>query len=206
MNQAKETPRARQAWADYLAMGPDRSLARLHTLYVKRGQKRGASGAPTKRMSQLEAWSSKFGWQDRLRSLADQQVAAAEQAERVRIRMIMETGFAQAHERVAVLKELADCLLTDLRDPEKRWLRDIKGIGHGDNWTQIEIDRFNAGELEQLRALLDDIAKETGGRPKTVKVDIETRIRLIAREMGLDEDETVAEAQRILEASSAASR
>jgi hypothetical protein len=84
-----------------------------------------------------------------------------------------------------VLKELADTLLADLRDPAKRWLRDVKGIGQGENWTQIEIERFNAAELEQLRGLLADIAKETGGRPKTIRLDVEHRIRVMARELGL---------------------
>jgi hypothetical protein len=37
----------------------------------------------------------------------------------------------------------------------------VKGIGLGENWTQIEIERFNTAELEQLRGLLAEIAKET---------------------------------------------
>lgn len=139
-----------------------------------------------------------FDWQQRLRAIADEHVAAAEQAERDRIRQIMATGFAQPHERVQVLKELAETLLADLRTEDKRWLRDVKGIGQGDNWTEVNIVRFNAAELAELRGLLDDIAKETGGRPKTIRIDIEAKIRVMAREMGLDEDEAVAEAERLL--------
>lgn len=163
--------------------------------------------APTHRLATLKGWSRRFGWQARLQEISDQAAADATAGERQRVREIMETGFATAHERVAVLKELAGTLLEDLRDPEKRWLRDVKGIGQGDNWTQVDIVRFNAAELAEFRALLDDIAKETGGRPKTIRVDIEQRIRIMAVQMGLDPDEAVAEAGRLLrEANSATAR
>lgn len=174
-------------------MGQGRSLDKLHARY-----RAATTAVPTRRIGTLKCWSGMFDWQDRLKAIADDQVAAAVAAEAARIREIMASGFAQPHERVAVLKELASTLLDDLRAEDKRWLRDIKGIGAGDNWTQVDVVRFNAAELEQLRGLLDDIAKETGGRPKTVRVDIEHRIRIMAREMGLDEDEAVAEAERLL--------
>jgi hypothetical protein len=194
----KETSRARQAWADYLAMGPGRSLEKLLALYSERRQSGRRASVPARRLRTLYDWSSTFGWQARLQAITDGHIAAATAAEAARIRGIMETGFARPVERVAVLKDLAETLLADLRDPQKRWLRDVKGIGQGDNWTQVEIERFNAAELEQLRALFDDIAKETGGRPKTIRIDIEQKIRVMAREMGLDEDEAVAEAERLL--------
>src|SRR5258707_2612204 len=201
MTVAGETPRARQAWADYVALGPGRSLDQLAERYQT-----ATGSAPTRRIGTLKRWSGVFDWQDRLQAIANEQVAAATTAEAARIREIMATGFAQPHERVAVLKELADTLLQDLRDPSKRWLRDVKGIGQGDNWTQVDIERFNSAELEQLRGLLDDIAKETGGRPKTIRVDIEHRIRVMALQMGLDPDAVVEEAQRILESGRAAAR
>ncbi len=201
MTVAGETPRARQAWADYVALGPGRSLDQLAERYQT------ATGStPTRRIGTLKRWSGVFNWQERLQAIANEQIATATAAEAARIREIMATGYAQPHERVAVLKELADTLLADLRDPAKRWLRDMKGIGQGDNWTQVDIVRFNAAELEQLRGLLDDIAKETGGRPKTIRVDIEHRIRVMALQMGLDPDAVVEEAQRILESGRGADR
>lgn len=202
----RETARARQAWADYLALGPDRSLAKLQALYAQRVRSAGKAGVPTRHLSRLERWSTLFGWQQRIQDFTEQQVreatAAAAAAEAARIREIMETGVALTHERVDVLKEMVGHLLEDLRDPEKRWLKDVKGIGWGDKWAQVDIERFNAAELEQLRGLLDDIAKETGGRPKVVRIDLEAKIRVMAREMGLDEEAAVVEAQRILEAGS----
>jgi len=79
----------------------------------------------------------------------------------------MEAGYALSHERVAALKRLAEKLFDELQDPEKLWLRDYKGGGKA---GFREIQRFNAAEVEQLRGLLDDIAKEKGDRRE--KVDL----------------------------------
>jgi hypothetical protein len=72
----------------------------------------------------------------------------------------MEQGLAVDHERVKALKELADTLLDELRQYDRRWVRDVKQIGSGDSAERVDIERFNASEVEQLRGLLDDIAKE----------------------------------------------
>jgi hypothetical protein len=77
----------------------------------------GTESAPTHRLTTLKGWSSLYGWQDRLQAIADAQVSEVVLAEGARIRELMETGFALTDERVGVLKELADTLLADLRDP-----------------------------------------------------------------------------------------
>jgi hypothetical protein len=63
----KETAKAAQAFADYVALGPDRSFAKLAAIKGKNGSYIG----------QLEIWSSKHHWQDRLKDLAQQQLAEA---------------------------------------------------------------------------------------------------------------------------------
>jgi hypothetical protein len=149
----RETPRAAQAWADYLALGPDRSLAKLLHRYQT------ASNPPTRRLKSLADWSAAFDWQGRLRAIADEQASAAQEAQRQYIASIMETGFGLPHERVAVLKRLAGVLLDELTadgDDNRRWVSEMKRYGL--------VERFNRGEFETLRGLLDDIAKETGGR------------------------------------------
>lgn len=191
-----ESPKARQAWADYVALGPGRSLEAL----VERYQTEKGSGrsVPSVRLATLADWSRSFGWQARLQAQADRAAAEAEAEQRRYIRSIMEEGFGLAHERVRLLKELADKLRGELLDGGRLWVEDVKGIGQGERWQTVPIERFNSAEVEQLRGILDDIAKETGGRPKTVKVDIEAKVRLMARSLGLDPDAAVAEAQRIL--------
>lgn len=160
----RETPKAAQAWADYLALGPDRSLAKLHAQYEAR-QKHGESTAPTTTLRQLEKWSAAFDWQGRLKAIVDSAAAAAEERQRAYIAAIMDEGFGLPHERVAALKTLAGALVDELTGAEhRRWVSEPKQLGHGEGATIIRVERFNRAEVESLRGLLDDIAKETGGR------------------------------------------
>lgn len=95
------------------------------------------------------------------------QVAAEAEAERLRI---MSSGFALAHNRVKALNALADLLFGEANIYDRRWLPDVKAIGSGRDGTfeKVDVVHFNAGLLEQLRGALDDLAKETGGRVRSV--------------------------------------
>jgi hypothetical protein len=162
-----ETDQARQAWLDYRALGPDRSLEKLARLYQTR-IKAGAK-VPTKQLSRLQIWSRAHTWQARLADAAreeERQIADQEAAYR---RRIMESGYALIHERVKDLNRLARALVNDLGlgddDTAPRfWLKDVKGLGAGDTFRTVEIERFNATQIEQLRKTLDDIARELGQR------------------------------------------
>jgi hypothetical protein len=72
-------------------------------------------------------------------------------------------GFSQKEKRVHVLSLLAALMTQDLTGG-LLWLEDEKGVGSGDAAKTIEIERFNASEVAQLRGVLDDIAKEMGHR------------------------------------------
>lgn len=58
----KETTKAAQAFADYVALGPRRSLRALAELYVDRGY---AKSIPTQ-LATLKRWSTEHRWQDRI--------------------------------------------------------------------------------------------------------------------------------------------
>lgn len=164
----RETPRAKQAWADYVALGAERSLDKLAELYQSRtklGLNSDLSGVPTSQVSRLKYWSVQFGWQARLAALADAEATAAAEREAAYRRSIFEEGFGLAHERVRALKVLAEKLSDELADDSKLWVRDYKLLG----LSVREIARFNTGEVEQFRGLLDDIAKEKSER-KEIKV------------------------------------
>jgi len=88
----------------------------------------------------------------------------AETREAVHRREIMESGYALVWERVRALKELAVTLFAELQDPSRRWVREAKVVGSGKNAREVVVERFNATEVEQLRGVLADLAKETGGR------------------------------------------
>lgn len=86
-------------------------------------------------------------------------------------------GLAKSEERIKVLKTIAERMLTDLiaEDPanEKVWLNRMKGIGTGPNFIPYTYKEFNAGQIKELRGLLNDIALETGGRdPKSAAASI----------------------------------
>jgi hypothetical protein len=58
----KETPKAAQALADYVAMGPGRSLSKLAAQYVIQNRYKTKATA----RSILEQWSIKYQWQARI--------------------------------------------------------------------------------------------------------------------------------------------
>jgi hypothetical protein len=75
----------------------------------------------------------------------------------------MVEGYALVETRVHKLGMLAALLEADLFGGAL-WLEDAKGIGSGDVADIFEFESFNDAEVKQYRALLDDIARETGGR------------------------------------------
>jgi hypothetical protein len=70
LTDAKESAKAQEAFAEYVALGPHRSLAKLAQRYAKNGKTAAV-------LRQLEYWSSDFHWQDRLKQLAAEQLTSA---------------------------------------------------------------------------------------------------------------------------------
>jgi hypothetical protein len=171
----QESPRAQQAWADYLALGELRSLAALVAEYQSR-----TTAVPTRQLSRLKFWSTTFDWQGRLATITADAVAAAEAQEAAYRHEVLTTGYAQSHERIATLNELASILheeLTTKGPRNRRWVRDVKQVGSGEDAERVDIERFNGAEVAQLRGLLDDIAKELGERKEHVEHGGEIGIR-----------------------------
>lgn len=98
----------RQALADYLAMGPQRSLVKLHQYYEAT-----ANGGPC--LQTLKNWSKKHGWQ-KAAARHDERVAAqiAERAERVAV----EKGFDQVAAFAEIIEHGAVALREFIKDPE----------------------------------------------------------------------------------------
>ncbi len=62
----QETQRAKTAYAEYLAMGPGRSLEKLLAEYQERKRTGKGASVPTTRYATLADWSRKHGWQARV--------------------------------------------------------------------------------------------------------------------------------------------
>lgn len=170
----RESRKAMIACNDFLRMGPGRTLVSLFQVYSQTPE-----NAATKSKNTLGDWSKRYNWQARAELYdAEMDARKTEEAERRRVE-ILNSGFALDYERVMALKEIADLLLTDIREQvdvesvgdnppvstrPNVWLADVKQIGGGEDAERVDIVRFNAALFEQFRAALEDIAKETGGR------------------------------------------
>ena len=149
-----ESDRAVLALNDYLRLGAGRSLRKLAQKYAKTRQ----STPPTDSIETLKVWSSDYEWKQR----SSQYDAELEAIRNEKRRKEFEAGLALDYERVNNLKRLANRLEDELK--QYLWLDDVKSIGSGENATRVDLIRFNSALVEQYRATLDDIAKETGGR------------------------------------------
>ena len=72
-------------------------------------------------------------------------------------------GLAVTGQRVIALKKLAALMERDLFGGFL-WLDQVKSIGAGDCAEVVDYEIFNKAEVDAYRGVLDDIAKETGGR------------------------------------------
>ena len=172
----RESSRAIQACNDYLRLGPGRSLRLLYEKYIEyKGMQ-----PPTSNLGTIGVWSAKYKWVAR----AELYDIELEHEKNARHREVMESGLALDHERVVRLKDLAHFLLDEIEktntvtieddDGEKVktedgqrpnvWLADVKQIGSGEHAERVDIVRYNSAIFSDLRGLLDDLAKETGGR------------------------------------------
>lgn len=137
----KETNKARQAFEDYFALGPNRSLSKLHRIYTEDT----LENSPTVHLRTLKMWSTKHGWQDRI-AHREAEIAAA------RMQDIIEnapkTGYAIWQKRVQDLGQLAE-RLNDLVS--------IPGL-------------FSPALVREYRGLLGDIAAEMGERTKQIEL------------------------------------
>lgn len=143
-------------------MGPARSVRGLHRSYVNGDQKL----APSRSLGTILNWSARYGWLAR----GVEYDAAVERFKDERRREELESGLALDFERVHHLKELANFLLGQVYEQgaggnyHNVWLPDVKQIGSGKYAERVDIERFNAAIISELRSTLDDLAKETGGR------------------------------------------
>ena len=159
-----ESDKAVIACNDYLRMGSGRSLRKLAKKYGKTRQ----NTVPTDSLNTLEVWSSDYEWQQRA-SLYDGEL---EHLRNEKKRKEFEAGLALDYERVHELKSLAHLLKQDLT--VRLWLDDVKSIGSGEFAERVDLIRFNSALVEQYRGVLDDLAKETGGRKtKTENINID---------------------------------
>lgn len=158
----KESDKAVQACNDWLRLGSGRTLPKLLEKYSL------IQDNPTNSYDTLAAWSSRYNWSERA-SEYDAQWEERKNAER---EASLNYGLALDYERVERLKRLADFLEGQIYEQGEAgiyhnvWLPDVKQIGRGDDAERVDIERFNGSLISEYRSVLDDLAKEVGGRIK----------------------------------------
>jgi hypothetical protein len=172
--QPGESPEAIQACNDWLLLGPGRTLPRLLLAWAKIDQYE----PPTRSLKTLKHWSARFHWAARRERVDAAQVAPAHAAQADATAQQHEAVIAvariEAAARVAELDRLATFLAAQIYEQGETadgervyhnvWLYDCKQIGSGPFATQVDLRRFNGPLIDQYRGVLDDIAKEVGGR------------------------------------------
>lgn len=188
--QSNESDVAVTACNDWLRMGSGRSLAGLidnyrQSLTFQRGFK-----PPTTSYGTVRMWSSDFGWSGR----ASEFDAGWEERKNAERDAILNFGLAQDFERLRELYTLAAFLKGQIYERGKKgvyhnvWLPDVKQIGSGKDAVKYDIERFNDALIEQFRQVMNDIAKEVGGRVQ--KQDITSageKVALAVVKMPIDE-------------------
>jgi hypothetical protein len=164
----RERPIHTQAYADYVALGPGRTLKKLWEQY-REYEHPPVSPTPSG-LSVLKNWSRSFDWQGRIDREVARGLATVEKAATDERLAILATGYAQQHERIAALNRLAGAMLADLFDDAGHpTLYATETLATKDG-AAITRRIFKKPQVEQFRGLLDDLAKETGGRSKNVNL------------------------------------
>ena len=178
--QPGETARAVQACNEFLRQGPGRSLAGLLRKYGKMRE----NAAPTTSSDTLSSWSRRFDWPARAEAFD----AESERMKTIARQIEFGRGLALDYARVRELKRLLNLLNKQLyaKDPDdpdgklfNLWLKDYKRIGQGEDSETVQIERFNAPLIAELRGVLDDLAKETGGRRQKIDADVSGAVAVV---------------------------
>lgn len=180
----KESDNAVLACNDWLRLGPGRTIPKLLDSYDQKSTTINNFNAPSKSYTTLRAWSSKYNWQER----AAEFDAGYEERVNQEREAALSYGLALDYERIGELKKLYALLNDQLYERDESgnlinlWVADVKQIGSGKDAEQVDIERFNSSLITQIRGVLDDLAKEAGGRMQKTSNEhtgkIETEVTL----------------------------
>lgn len=181
---ARETPRALQAFNDYLAMGDGRSLRDLWARY-----RSGTESPPTRLLSTLGKWSRIYRWQER--------IAELKQAERA---AIVARGIADRQNRIdayndrwhrmrEVIKARGEAMATVIEGGDTGLLvRQLKKIGQGRDAETVEEYAVDTGLLSAMLAHEKQAAQELGQWEEKSAVTGEHFVRVYERDGNGDGD------------------
>ena len=147
--------KCQRAFDDYLALAPARSLDALLEIYAA------DPAAPTHRLPTLQRWAERDHWLERAARFDEAENFKAAELERERQRLILQSGLSLPSERVSRLKEIYVELHAFSLKTLHTLQNELEQPPAGGSGSGL---RFNPGMIQQLRGVLDDLARETGGR------------------------------------------
>jgi hypothetical protein len=202
----RETPRAQQAWADYLAMGAGRSLEKLLAAYRVRQESAGRTSVPAVRLRTLYDWSSAFGWQDRLSEIAERESQETIERRSAERRELEGRGIRDRDNRVSQLADLHGRLMQIIESRAEHYGKLLDGAPvaetgpyHRPEWIAPGADTgvlfftrkvmgkvvteewaADVGVLKEIRATQEQVARELGQWEEKKRVSIEVEKELEA--------------------------
>ena len=198
-----ESRRAASAKADYLAMGPGRSLDALHGRYVQDA----STGRlpPTLKRNTLHKWSQVFGWVARAaaydaeqRRLDEEAIAETRQAA---AREMAERQVAQGRQLQGIARLLAERAEQYIRLLRVATVETIDEAGQVVRVVKTELSATEAANLLRAAAALAkvgiDVERLATGEA-TDRVDlrvVQREAEKAAKELGLDVAEVMAEVE-----------
>lgn len=111
-----------------------------------------------------------------------------EELEQASEQSALKRGFALVERRVEALTMLAEKMEEELLGENMLYVDDVKIIGTGKNQKKVEFEVFNSPEVQAFRGVLDDLAKETGGRRQKVDHKVDD-LELLSKLLGVSRDE-----------------
>lgn len=148
-----ESYRAITACNDFIRLGPARTVSKLFETYNDE-----SVSAPTRSRNTLRDWQQRYDWTER----AAQYDERIEKIKTKQSEAALSSGLACAFERVNELK----ALYWDVKKHIFDTLTTDDGQAIEVNGTPLV--RVNTRVVNQARGILDDIAKETGGRVQKI--------------------------------------
>lgn len=148
----KETDKSWQAFQDYFAMGQGRSVRGLHTQYMAKRSKKIIP--PTKSYKTLLLWSSRYGWDGRVK-------AADKAAEEERLQRMKEEQDREYMERLRSFRKVADQSVTFSMVTSASTLKSVQAIAEK-VVERIQLEtQTNLKDLMTVAQVLDLLTRNT---------------------------------------------
>lgn len=149
-------------------MSPTRSIA---SVYQAEETTKNHEKPRTKPPGDWYQIADTWQWDRRCAAFDEHQAKQLEAQMQSEKQKVLSEGYALMHERVKTLNILAKKLVADIAKG-KMYRVDVRSIGTGKDARQVNIELFEEGPMRELRACLDDIAKELGERVKRTQQEI----------------------------------